>query len=78
MDPVIFFYTHAGFMTAGFLLMLAGVTVAMFIKRRRWWLSIHKAAGILTAVCFLCGFTVAILMVGVSEEELFRVTHALP
>jgi len=63
-------------MTAGFLLMLAGVATAMFVKRRRWWLSIHKAAGILTAVCFLCGFTFATLMVGVSEEEHFRVAHA--
>jgi uncharacterized membrane protein len=75
-DPVFFFYIHTGFMAAGFLLMLAGVTTAMFVRRRRGWLSIHKAAGILTAVCFLCGFTFATLMVGVSEEEHFRVTHA--
>ncbi|MCX5854868.1 MAG: hypothetical protein NTZ24_09960 [Deltaproteobacteria bacterium] len=63
-------------MAAGFLLMLAGIATAMFMRQRRWWLSIHKAAGTLTAVCFLCGFTFAILMVGVSEEEHFRVTHA--
>jgi len=63
-------------MAAGFLLMLAGIATAMFMRRRRWWLSIHKAAGTLTAVCFLCGFTFAILMVGVSVEEHFRVTHA--
>jgi len=75
-DPVIFFYNHAGFMSAGFLLMLSGITIAMFMKRRRWWLSIHKAAGILTAVCFLCGFTFAILMVGFSGEVHFRVIHA--
>jgi uncharacterized membrane protein len=63
-------------MAAGFPLMLTGVTIAMFLRRRRWWLSIHKAAGILTSVFFLCGFTFAILMVGVSEEEHFRVSHA--
>ena len=56
--------------------MLTGITTAMFLRQRRWWLSIHKAAGILTAVFFLCGFTFAILMVGVSEEEHFRVSHA--
>jgi len=63
-------------MAAGFLLMLTGVTIAMFMRRGRWWLSIHKAAGILTAVCFLCGFTFAALMVGLSGEEHFRLTHA--
>ena len=63
-------------MAAGFLLMLAGVTIAMFMRRRRWWLQIHKATGTLTAVCLLCGFTFATLMVGVSGEEHFRVTHA--
>jgi len=56
--------------------MLAGIATAMFMRRRRWWLPLHKAAGTLTAVCFLCGFTFATLMVGVSEEEHFRVTHA--
>jgi len=50
-------------MAAGFLLMLTGVAIAMFMRRRRWWLSIHKRGGILTAVCFLRGFTFATLMV---------------
>lgn len=57
-------------------MMLSGITIAMFMKRRRWWLSIHKAAEILTAACFLCGLTFAILMVGVSEGVHFRVIHA--
>ncbi|MEI8173010.1 MAG: hypothetical protein WCH07_05955 [Deltaproteobacteria bacterium] len=63
-------------MTAGFLLMLAGIATAMFMRRRRRWLQIHKAAGTLTAICFLCGFTSGVVMVALSAGEHFRVTHA--
>jgi hypothetical protein len=63
-------------MAIGFLLALTGAVTAAFMRRRKWWLSIHKSAGILAAGCFLCGFTSAFMMVGVSEEVHFRVTHA--
>jgi cytochrome c biogenesis protein CcdA len=76
LDPVIFFYTHTGFMTAGFLLMSTGAATAVFMKRRRWWLSLHKWAGALTVVCFLCGFASAIVMIAVSAGTHFTVAHA--
>jgi heme A synthase len=62
-------------MTAGFLLMLAGIATAMFMRRRRRWLQIHKAAGTLTAICLLCGFASGIVMVVLSAGEHFRVIH---
>lgn len=63
-------------MTAGFLLMLAGIATAMFMRQRRWWLQIHKTAGTLTAICLLCGFASGVIMVALSAGEHFRVTHA--
>ncbi len=75
MDSALFFYEHTGFMTAGFLLMLTGITIAVFMRRKRWWLKVHRTAGTLAAACFLCGFTSAIAMVALSTGEHFTVIH---
>lgn len=63
-------------MVAGFLLMIAGAAMAIFMRHRRGWLKIHKALGSLAPICLLCGFSSAILMVAVSSGEHFGVAHA--
>jgi hypothetical protein len=76
MDSELFFYAHIVFMIAAFLLILTGIATAVFLKRRRWWLKVHRTAGTLAAVCFLCGFTSAMAMVAFSTGEHFTVIHA--
>ncbi|MCX5846335.1 MAG: hypothetical protein NTW12_08265 [Deltaproteobacteria bacterium] len=68
-------YFHAGFMLAGFFSMMSGATVAMFLRRKRWWLRFHKAAGILGAVSVLFGFAAVISMITFSGGEHFGGTH---
>lgn len=75
MDAAIVFYFHSGFMVTGFLLMMTGIAIAVFMRRRRWWLKLHKAAGTLTAFFFLSGFTSGVIMVAVSAGEHFRLVH---
>jgi hypothetical protein len=68
-------YFHAGFMLAGFFSMMSGATVAMFLRRKRWWLRFHKAAGILGAVSVLFGLAAVISMITFSGGEHFEVLH---
>jgi hypothetical protein len=69
-------YVHAGFMLAGFLSMMAGALAAMFLRSKRWWLRLHKTAGVLGVLCVLMGLAAAIFMIILSGGEHFSVTHA--
>jgi hypothetical protein len=44
------FYLHAGAMVLGFLFMSAGVGIARFQRRKRWWLKAHKSVTILSGL----------------------------
>ena len=70
------FYSHVIFMTAGLLAMTAGVGVARFLRQKRWWLKIHRTAGITGAVCLSAGFAAAVIMVSQSGDGQFKVPHA--
>jgi hypothetical protein len=69
-------YVHAGSMLSGFLSMTAGALSAMFFKSKRWWLRLHKTAGILGVLSILFGLASVILMITFSGGEHFSVTHA--
>lgn len=73
LDTLLLF--HAGFMIIGFLSMATGASVAMFMRRKRWWLRVHKGAGFLGTFCILAGFAAAVSMVALSSGEHFRITH---
>lgn len=45
-------YIHGSLVSAGFLLMFAGMVTARFMKKKTWWFRLHKALGIL-GVCFV-------------------------
>ena len=68
-------YFHAGFMLAGFFSMMSGATVAMFLRRKRWWLRFHKAFGILGAVSVLFGLAAVVSMITFSGGEHFEGAH---
>ncbi|HEY5496737.1 MAG TPA: hypothetical protein VIK19_00230 [Syntrophales bacterium] len=70
------FYSHVLFMTAGLLAMTAGVSVARFLRRKSWWLKIHRTAGITGAACLSAGFAEAVVMVFQSGDGQFKVPHA--
>jgi len=66
------FLYHAGFMTAGFLVLLAGGAVARYAKRRRWWLRAHRGLGWGGVALVLAGF--AAIFMGKGEVH-FHVPH---
>jgi hypothetical protein len=68
-------YFHAGFMIAGSFSMMSGAAVAMSLRRKRWWLRFHKAAGILGAVSVLFGLAAIISMITFSGGEHFEGAH---
>ncbi len=70
------FYIHVFSMTTGLLAMTAGVGVARFLRQKRWWLNIHRTAGITGAVCLSTGFAAAVVMVSQSGGGQFDIPHA--
>jgi hypothetical protein len=63
-------------MAAGFLLMSAGVSVATFMRSKRWWLKMHKVFGIAVVACMFAGFFAAVIFVEDSSGIHFRILHA--
>ena len=70
-----FLLLHAGFMIIGFLSMVSGASIAMFMRRKRWWLRFHKGAGFFGTFCVLAGVVAAVSMITLSAGEHFRITH---
>jgi len=69
-------YFHAGFMIDAFALLVAGAIIAMFMRQKRWWFKSHRTLGVLSTLCFLCGFVSAMAMIAVSSGYHFRSVHA--
>jgi hypothetical protein len=70
------FYSHVFFMTAGLLTITAGIVVARFMRQKRWWLKVHRPAGIVGAVCLSAGVAAAAIMISQSGDGHFKVPHA--
>jgi len=70
-----FLLLHAGFMIIGFLSMVSGASAAMFMRRKRGWLRVHKGAGFFGTFCVLSGVVAAVSMITLSAGEHFRITH---
>ncbi|OPY08233.1 MAG: Eukaryotic cytochrome b561 [Syntrophaceae bacterium PtaB.Bin038] len=67
---------HAGFMIAGLVLMTAGVTTARLMRKRPWWLRVHRALGACGALSVLFGVSAAVAMVAGFGGPHFQVLHA--
>ncbi|UCF07752.1 MAG: hypothetical protein JSW28_08950, partial [Thermoplasmata archaeon] len=67
---------HASLLTVGFLLMLAGVIVAKFQKKKRWRIEVHKWLGVSGSIISLAGIILGFVMVTMTSGEHFRVPHA--
>ncbi|MEA3486086.1 MAG: hypothetical protein U9R20_00285 [Thermodesulfobacteriota bacterium] len=62
-------------MLAGLFSMVAGVTIAMSARRKKWWLSIHKKLGYTGYSSVILGFIAALYMVYRYTGEHFAVPH---
>jgi hypothetical protein len=69
------FYLHVGLMLTAMALLLIGVTVARVLRRKRWWLKVHRRLGSGGAAVLAAGFLAAILLVSSSGQPHFDSLH---
>lgn len=69
-------YVHASFMVAGFIFVVAGFITARFLKRKMWWLKLHKILGISSACCVLAGVCFESIHLSLISAGHFNVAHA--
>lgn len=70
-----FFYFHVGFMLTATTLLLAGITVARLLRRKRWWLKAHRRTTLTGAAVMAAGFASAITLVTLSGQPHFGPPH---
>jgi len=73
---VLLTYAHASFVAAGFIFMAAGFITARFLKRKMWWLKLHKIFGISGACCVLAGVCFESIHLSLIGAGHFNVPHA--
>jgi len=69
-------YTHAGLMCIGFAFLLAGFIVVRFMKRKTWWLKVHRLCGILGGSCAVLGFCAVALGIVSAGGQHLRIPHS--
>jgi len=72
MDP---FLIHVLLMGSGFGLMTAAGIISRFLKRKRWWLKVHRALGIAAAAVLIPGAVAAYFVVEESSGVHLQVPH---
>jgi hypothetical protein len=69
-------YVHASFMVAGFIFIAAGFITARFLKRKIWWLKLHRILGISGTCCVLSGVCFEFIHLSLISAGHFNVAHA--
>ncbi len=69
-------FIHAGCMSAGLLLLSVGVSGAMMMRKKEWWLRVHRRCGTAGVVGVLLGLAVALYMVSGQTGRHCAVPHA--
>lgn len=69
-------YTHAILMIVAFLGLFLGFTVARFMKKKSWWLKVHRSLGITGAILVLIGLFAVALQITLTGRSHFRIPHA--
>ncbi|MEN6331070.1 MAG: hypothetical protein ABFD57_03670 [Smithella sp.] len=70
-----FFYFHVGFMLTATVLLLGGITVARFLRRKRWWLKAHRRTALTGVATMTAGFVSAVMLVTLSGQPHFGPPH---
>lgn len=68
---------HAILMSVSFLLMLSGMIISRYLKKRRWWLKVHRAVGLTGGITGILGIVIAAYMVGATTGIHLRVGHSI-
>lgn len=71
-----FLLFHIVFMSVAVVLMSTGVGIARFLRKKKWWLKVHRSLGILSALSTGLGLGSIILFVENTGGRHFTVPHA--
>lgn len=75
-EDILLWPIHAILMVLGFVFMVIGSIIALFMKKKRWWLKAHKGINILATIFAILGLIMAFYMVAEASGDHFRVPHA--
>lgn len=64
-----FFFLHILFMSVSALLIIAGVCTAIFLRRKKTWLTIHRSFNVTGLIGMLLGMGLAFLYVNASGNK---------
>ncbi len=67
---------HGGFMTAALLFMAAGALTARFMKKKGWWLKVHRFLETAGYASLLAGLLAAVVMVSLFSGRHLALPHA--
>ena len=67
---------HAALMIAAWVLFTAGFLLARFVRKRRWWLKVHRSLGVAGALVVLSGFFAQVIDIALTGREHFTIVHA--
>ena len=74
---LLLFLAHLTLMSLSFLLMLFGMIISRYMKKRRWWLKAHRPMGIAGAVLGVAGVVSAYYMVELTSGAHLRILHSV-
>jgi len=57
-------------------ILLAGAIIARFMKKKAWWLKVHRSLGITGAIFLIVALFAIFLQITLTEREHFRVVHS--
>ena len=69
-------FTHAGLMVSGFLLMVAGMAAARYLRGKGWWLKAHRRLVLGGFLAVILGFFAEALQLSLDGNSHFTVPHA--
>ena len=72
---MIFFQSHVALMAAGSVMVAAAIFIAMTQRRRRWWLRLHRGAGLSGAILILAGDAAAVTAITIAAGKHFNSPH---
>jgi hypothetical protein len=67
---------HIIIMSVAFIIMVFGMLVSRYMKKKRWWLKVHRSIGITGASVGVIGIASAVIMVSVLSGIHLRVFHS--
>jgi hypothetical protein len=74
--PISWVY-HASLMSVGFVLLVTTMTVSTAMRKKKWWLKVHRSLGILGSLFAVLGLLMGMYMISVWATPHFRVPHAI-